>query len=216
MEENLKDQKMPEVDPLTNDKFVPEHEFDGIRELANNPPWWLTFIFIFSILFAYVYLAKYHFFSDGKVGLNEYEAELYAVQMQEEAAAGVEAVAAEGGGGISIETVKVDYSVPLTAQTDIDKGAKVFATNCAVCHLAEGQGLVGPNLTDEYWIHGGSFENIMTVINNGVIEKGMIAWKGQISDAQIHQVASFITTLQGTNPPNPKAPQGEKYVPAAE
>jgi len=216
MEENKKDKKMPEVDPLTNDKFVPEHEFDGIRELANNPPWWLTFIFIFSILFAYVYVAKYHFFSNGKVGVNEYEAELYAVEMAKQEAEGVQVAATGEGGGISIETVEVDYSVPLSAQTDIDKGAKVFSTNCAVCHLAEGQGLVGPNLTDEYWIHGGSFENIMTIINNGVIEKGMIAWKGQLSDKQIHQVASYVVTLQGTNPPNPKAPEGEKYVPEAE
>nr|WP_321451949.1 c-type cytochrome [uncultured Carboxylicivirga sp.] len=216
MEENKKDPRNPELDPLTNDKFVPDHEFDGIRELANNPPWWLTFLFIFSILFAYIYLAKYHFFSDdGRVGANEYEAEMYAVEMAKMEAEGAQ-IAAESSGGISIETVKVDYTVPLEAQADIDKGAKVFATNCAVCHLAEGQGLVGPNLTDDFWIHGGSFENIMTVINNGVIEKGMIAWKGQLSDKQIHQVASFITTLQGTNPPNPKAPQGEKYVPVAE
>jgi len=73
--------------------------------------------------------------------------------------------------------------------------------------------LVGPNLTDEYWIHGGSFEDIVRIINNGVIEKGMIAWKGQLSKKQIHQVSSYITTLVGTNPPNPKAPEGEKYVP---
>lgn len=215
MEENKKDQKLPEIDPLTNDKFVPEHEFDGIRELANNPPWWLTFIFIFSILFAYFYLAKYHFFEDGELSIAEYESEMYAATVQDEEVSAGEG-ASEGGGGITIETVKVDYSMPLTAKNDLDKGAKIFATNCAVCHLAEGQGLVGPNLTDEYWIHGGGFDDIMTVINNGVIEKGMIAWKGQLSDTQIHQVASFITTLQGTNPPNPKAPEGEKYIPDAE
>lgn len=208
MEENKKNQNLPEIDPLTNDKFVPEHEFDGIRELANNPPWWLTFILIGSILFAYVYLAKYHFFGDGDLQIQEYENEMIAAMPVEEEEA------SDGAGGISIETVKVDYSVPLENKADLDKGAKVYATNCAVCHLAEGQGLVGPNLTDEYWIHGGSFEDIMRIINTGVIEKGMIAWKGQLSANQIHQVASYITTLVGTNPPNPKAPEGEKYVPA--
>lgn len=207
MEEIKKEQHLPEIDPLTNDKFVPEHEFDNIRELDNNPPWWLTFIFIGSILFGYAYMAKYHIFNDGSLQEEEYENQMYAAMPDEDEEA-------EGSGGITIETVAVDYNVPLTEQTDIDAGAKIFATNCAVCHLAQGQGLVGPNLTDEYWIHGGSFPDIMHIINVGVIEKGMIAWKGQLSDKQIHQVATFITTLQGTNPPNPKAPEGEKYTPA--
>lgn len=213
MEEQNKKQQIQEIDPLTQDKYVPDHEFDGIRELANNPPWWLTFIFIFAIMFAYFYLAKYHFFGDGELSKDEYETEMYLATVKDDTEA--EEAKVEGVGGITIETVKVDYTVPLVDKADIDKGAKVFATNCAVCHLAEGQGLVGPNLTDEYWLHGGRFEDIMKVINNGVIEKGMIAWKGQLSDKQIHQVASFVTTLQGTNPPNPKDPQGEKYVPEA-
>lgn len=208
MEEIKKDHKnLPEIDPLTNDKFVPEHEFDGIRELANNPPWWLTFILLGSILFAYIYIARYHFFNDGDLQVAEYEQQMLDAIPEE-----VEEAATTGEGGISIETVKVDYTIPLDDKADLAKGAKVFATNCAVCHLAEGQGLVGPNLTDEYWIHGGSFEDIMHIINTGVIEKGMIAWKGQLSSKQIHQVASYITTLVGTNPPNPKAPEGEKYV----
>ena len=206
MEENKKQQQLPEIDPLTNDKFVPEHEFDGIRELANNPPWWLTFIFIFSILFGYVYMAKYHFYKDGDMQIQEYENEMAAAVPDEEE---------EEAGGISITAEDIDYSIPLADASGLEKGAKIFKTNCAVCHLAEGQGLVGPNLTDEYWIHGGSFEDITRIINNGVIEKGMIAWKGQLSKKQIHQVGSYITTLLGTNPPNPKAPEGEKYVPDA-
>ncbi len=204
MEENKKQEQLPEIDPLTNDKFVPEHEFDGIRELANNPPWWLTFIFIFSILFAYVYLAKYHFYKDGDMQIQEYENQMAAASPDEEK---------EEVGGISIATDDTDYSLPLADASGLEKGAKIFKTNCAVCHLAEGQGLVGPNLTDEYWIHGGSFDDIIRIINNGVVEKGMISWKGQLSKKQIHQVGSYIATLVGTNPPNPKAPEGEKYVP---
>ncbi len=207
MEENKKQDHLPEIDPLTNDKFVPEHEFDGIRELANNPPWWLTFIFIGSMLFAYVYLAKYHFYGDGELQIQEYESEMLAANPEEEE---------EAAGGITIQTEDIDYSVPLADAAGLEKGAKIFKTNCAVCHLAEGQGLVGPNLTDEYWIHGGSFDDVVRIINNGVVEKGMIAWKGQLSKKQIHQVSSYVMTLVGTNPPNPKDPEGEKYVPEGE
>lgn len=204
-ENNLQHKNLPEIDPLTNDKFVPHHEFDGIRELANNPPWWLTFIFIFSLLFAYFYIAKYHFFGDGDLQIAEYENEMAQYMPDEDD--DVEE------GGIAIADVNIDFSQPLSDEEGLGKGAKVFSTNCAVCHLAEGQGLVGPNLTDEYWLHGGSFEDIVKVINEGVIEKGMISWTNQLSKVQIHQVSSYILTLQGTNPPNPKAPQGEKYVP---
>ena len=102
---------------------------------------------------------------------------------------------------------------PLTDEARLADGAKIFANNCAVCHLAEGQGLVGPNLTDNYWIHGGSYDDVKNTIVNGVIEKGMIAWKTQLSKKKIDNVTSYIFTLIGTNPPNPKAPEGELYKP---
>jgi len=86
-------------------------------------------------------------------------------------------------------------------------------TNCKVCHLEFGEGQTGPNLTDEFWIHGGSYKDIIRTISDGVIVKGMIPWKNQLPKSKIEQVASYILTLQGTNPPNPKAPEGEKYIP---
>ena len=102
----------------------------------------------------------------------------------------------------------------LTDESSLVAGKDVFQTNCAVCHLSQGQGLVGPNLTDEYWIHGGSYADIVRIVTEGVPAKGMISWKTQISKQQIFEVSSYIMTLKGTNPPNPKAPEGEKYEPA--
>ncbi len=203
MEEKDIHKDLPEIDLLTNDKFVPHHEFDGIRELANNPPWWLTFIFIFTIMWGYVYFAKYHIYKDAPLQEEEYAQEMAALVAEEEVT-----TLADASGPI----VEVDMTIPLVDEAGLAKGAKIFSSNCVVCHLAQGQGSIGPNLTDDYWLHGGSFGDIQKTITNGVVEKGMISWKTQLSAVQIHQVASYVTTLHGTNPPNPKAPQGEKYV----
>jgi cytochrome c oxidase cbb3-type subunit 3 len=100
----------------------------------------------------------------------------------------------------------------LELKRDLDAGAKIYKNFCATCHLEKGQGMTGPNLTDEYWIHGGNYDDIVKTITDGVIEKGMIPWKSQLSAKKIDQVAKFIQSLEGTNPPNPKAPEGEKYV----
>ena len=99
--------------------------------------------------------------------------------------------------------------MPLTDATSMDAGKAVWTQRCVVCHLAGGQGLVGPNLTDAFSIHGCRYCDIVNVITNGVPEKGMISWKTQITKDQILQVASYVVTLKGTNPPNPKAPQGD-------
>jgi cytochrome c oxidase cbb3-type subunit 3 len=194
----------PELDPVTQDKFVPHHEFDGIRELDNIPPWWLNILFVATVIFAYSYVARYHLFGDAPLQDQEYQQEMALLVEEEEV---------EESGADLVEMATVDYSVALNDEASVAKGKKVFDTNCVVCHLSKGEGLVGPNLTDDYWIHGGSFDDIMHVINEGVIEKGMVAWKNTLNKRQIHQVASYIVTLQGTNPPNAKAPEGEKYVP---
>lgn len=200
--EEKKPQQNQEVDPVTNDVFMAGHEYDGIRELSNEPPYWLSFIFIITVLFAYTYLAKYHIFDAGDLQAEKYRKEMAAFAGEEEETTDLMALRPETGEALE----------PMIDEVSLAAGKKIYTTNCAVCHLPEGQGLVGPNLTDEYWIHGGSYQDIVDLINEGVPSKGMISWKTQISQQQIQEVASYILTLQGTNPPNPKAPEGEKYI----
>lgn len=99
----------------------------------------------------------------------------------------------------------------LTDPAEIAEGKNIFLTNCATCHGKEGQGGAGPNLTDDYWLHGGGIKNVFKTIKYGVPQKGMIAWETQLSPKQIQQVASYILTLRGTNPPGAKEPQGELW-----
>lgn len=201
MEDNKPKNKHEEFDPITKEKYVPHHEFDGIRELDNDPPSWLNILFVISVLFAYAYLVNYHWFKASDLQEVAYEKEIskYTITEEEE-----EVELAENA-------VPVVY--PLTDTERLADGAKIYTNNCAVCHLAEGQGLVGPNLTDKYWIHGGSYDEVKYIVTNGVIAKGMIAWKTQLSKKKIDNVTSYIFTLQGTNPPNPKAPEGALYTP---
>ena len=201
MDENKKNIQ-EEFDPVTNDKFVKDHEFDGIRELDNNPPSWLNILFVITFLFAYAYLVNFHWFKAGDLQEEEYNKEMVKYMEPEEAVVDSTALAEAG---------PVVY--PLTDPARLADGKKIFETNCAVCHLQQGQGLVGPNLTDDYWIHGGSYDDVKHTVTNGVIEKGMIAWKTQLSKKKIDNVVSYVFTLRGTNPPNPKEPQGELYKP---
>ena len=99
---------------------------------------------------------------------------------------------------------------PLTDEASLAEGKSIFVTNCASCHGKLGEGGIGPNLTDDFWIHGAGMGNVVKIITQGVPAKGMITWKGILTEDQIHKVASYILTLHGTNPPNAKAPQGEK------
>lgn len=201
MEENKKQEINQDIDPITKDKFVKDHEFDGIRELDNNPPSWLNILFVITLLFGYAYFVNFHWFKAGDLQEEEYSKDVAKHSLVEEE---------EVEEPIAANAVPVVY--PLTDSDRLADGAKIFANNCAVCHLAQGQGLVGPNLTDEYWIHGGSYDEVKQIIMNGVIAKGMIAWKTQLPKKKIDNVTSYIFTLAGTNPPNPKAPEGEKYV----
>jgi cytochrome c oxidase cbb3-type subunit 3 len=171
-----------------------DHEYDGIRELDNQlPPWWV-YMFYATIVFAGIYMWFYHINADGNVQENEYkteiaDAEILMKQMSEK---------------VNEETVTI-----LTDASRVSKGAEIFQANCKACHGANGEGTVGPNLTDDYWLHGGDIKSIFKTVKYGVPQKGMIAWQSQLSPSQIQEVASYITTLKGTNPPNGKEPQGE-------
>lgn len=182
------------------------HDYDGIRELDNNlPPWW-KYGFYVSIVFSFLYIGYYHIFNDWS-SLGEYEV---AMAEHEEIRS---AYLARQADMVNEETVTV-----LTDATALAAGKKIFQTNCVACHATDGGGnAIGPNLTDEYWLHGGSVNNVFSTIKYGVIEKGMTPWQDQLKPTEMQQVASYILAeLQGSTPAEPKAPQGELYVPAEE
>lgn len=181
------------------DDIMLDHDFDGIRELDNKiPPWW-TALFYGGIIFAIIYMIDYHVIGDGNVQESEYQQEVQAAALQLE-------LLTKSGVMITEETVTI-----LTDVGALAAGKEIFDKNCAACHGFGGEGLVGPNFTDEYWIHGGSIKNIFHIIGEGVPAKGMISWKSQLSPNQIQEVGSYIRTLKGTNPPNQKGPEGEKW-----
>jgi cytochrome c oxidase cbb3-type subunit 3 len=181
-----------------------DHNYDGIKELDNNlPPWW-KYGFYLTIVFAVIYMIDYHVVGAGNVQLDEYNAQLKEAELQKQERLKLVA------NNVDENTVTL-----LTADASIANGQKIYTDKCLVCHGKLGEGLVGPNLTDDYWLHGGKINDIFKTIKYGVTTKGMLAWQGQLTPVQIQEVASFIKTLHGTNPPNQKEPQGEIYKESA-
>jgi cytochrome c oxidase cbb3-type subunit 3 len=176
------------------------HDYDGIRELDNSmPPWWV-WMFYATIAYAGVYMYWYHFSDNGTNMINQYAAEM------EEGDRIKQAFLDKMADAINEKDV-----VALTDQTDIKEGEAIFIKSCAACHQNSGAGSVGPNLTDEYWLHGGGIKNVFKTIKYGVPEKGMIAWASQLRPSDMQKVSSFILTLAGTNPEGAKDPQGTIY-----
>lgn len=189
--------------PVSSDKDAMfHHDLDGIQELDNPPPPWFMFLFYGTILFAVIYFVRFTITGNGPTQQEEYVAELTAA---DEAHQAYLAKAAN-----LIDETNV---IAMTDAADLDAGKALFQEKCAVCHLADGGGQVGPNLTDEYWLHGGGVKEIFKTIKYGVTEKGMQSWQKDLNPKQMQQLASFILTLQGTKPATPKEPQGEKWVP---
>jgi cytochrome c oxidase cbb3-type subunit 3 len=183
-------------------EIVLDHNYDGIKELDNNlPPWWI-WGFYASIVFAAVYLLRYHVFN-GPTQINELETEIA------EARTAVEAYKKTAKDLVDINTVSL-----LTDAADINAGKATFEANCVACHMADGGGGIGPNLTDDHWILGGGIKNVFhTISEGGRSGKGMIAWKAQLKPLEMAQVASYVLTkLQGTTPANPKEAEGEVWV----
>jgi cytochrome c oxidase cbb3-type subunit 3 len=180
--------------------IILDHDYDGIKELDNDlPPWWL-YMFYGTILFAVAYLGYYEVF-DGENQIDEYNEQVIIAQKEIEAYQ---------------KTVKPIDLNALEAGSDsaaLNKGKKLFKQNCAACHMVDGRGSIGPNLTDEYWILGGGIKNIYnTIANGGRDGKGMIAWKNSLSAEKIQQVSSYVWSLQGTNPEKAKAAEGDKWT----
>lgn len=191
--------------PVTKESDVLlDHSYDGIRELDNSlPPWWVALFYV-TIGFALVYMTYYHFSGAGPSSAQEYEYQMAKAQEEKDAF-------------LARQASKVDESnvTELSDANELALGKTIYETNCVACHGAGGEGGVGPNMTDDYWIHGGGIKNIFKTIKNGVPEKGMIAWSAQLRPADMQRVASYIMTMRGTNPPNAKEPQGELYNPEA-
>lgn len=194
------------VVPVAEEKSIDlGHDYDGIRELDNRlPPWWLGIMYG-STIFAVIYMFYFQWGSNEWSSIQEYE---IAMEAAEEAKLDYLAKAAD--------VVDENSVVFEQDQASLANGKSIYDLNCLACHGNQGQGLVGPNFTDEYWIHGGDIKDLFKTIKYGVPEKGMISWSSQLRPSSMQDVASYILTLQGTNPPNQKAPEGELYVPPAE
>jgi len=181
----------------TQNTVLAGHEVDGITEFDNPPPAWFNWLFYGTIAFAACYMLYYHVFKIGDLQIAEYNNQMKSAEV-------VVAKAQD-------KAITLANEPRYTTEDKLTLGKVVFKTNCVVCHGPDGQGLVGPNLTDEYWLHGGSYPEIFKTIFNGVPDKGMLSWKKSLKPEEIREVASYVYTLRGTNPPNPKAPQGVKY-----
>ena len=175
------------------------HEYDGIKELDNQlPPWWL-WLFYGTIAWAVLYMVNVHVLDIWPKQIQEYEQEMA------QAKADVEAYLANNAAAVDENTAAIDPSM-------IANGKAIFDMNCKACHGVAGEGTVGPNLTDDHWKNGGGIKNIFKTVKYGVPERGMIAWKAQLSPIEIHAVANYIISLHGTNPPNAKPAEGELWI----
>jgi len=179
-----------------------DHDYDGIKELDNNlPPWW-KYGFYFTILFGFVYLVHYHITRTGDLQTAEYNKSIIAANIAKEE------YQKKAANSVNENTVTL-----LTDATQLEKGQTIFKEICSTCHGANGEGnQIGPNLTDDYWLHGGSIKDIFSSIKYGWPNKGMISWQAQYSPSQIQQISSYIKSLRGTNPANAKEKQGELYI----
>ena len=179
-----------------------DHDYDGIQELDNAlPPWW-KYGFYITIVVAFVYLLNFHVMGNGKNPTEEYVAEMEQARIQKEIYE-------------STNKDKIDENnVPMADASGLAFAKGVFTTKCKACHGEQGQGLqgLGPNLTDDYWLHKGSLNDIFHTIKNGYPDKGMQSWANTFSEKEISYLASFVKSLRGTKPAVPKAPQGEIWV----
>ncbi len=175
-----------------------DHEYDGIRELDNRlPPWWL-YGFYATIIFGVIYLWRYHVSYSAPLSKEEYE---ISVKKADEE---VKAYLTLKGESVDENTVTVSIDA-----ADLAEGKKVYTAACVACHKDDGGGMVGPNLTDDFWLHGGDIKSIFKTIKYGF--NAMPQWQTSYSNKQIAQVASYVMSLHGTNPPGAKAAEGQLF-----
>lgn len=187
--------------PIEREKDVMlDHDFDGIRELNNSVPPWFNWLFYGTIIIGIVYMINYHVIGSGQVMVDEYLNEVKIANDKRE-----ELI--RTGAFINENTVTL-----LSDAADLDKGKQIYTTNCLQCHGPDGGGIVGPNLTDKNWIHGGGIKNVFKIVTEGVPAKGMVSWKTLLTPKQIQQVSSYVLTFQGTTPVTGKPPEGEIWI----
>ncbi|MFH6996924.1 cbb3-type cytochrome c oxidase N-terminal domain-containing protein [Flavobacterium sp. FlaQc-57] len=195
--------KLTQTQPIEREgDLLLDHDYDGIKELDNNlPPWWV-YLFYICIIFGVIYVAKYELF-----GGDDQETELKKEMAQ--AKIDVDEYLKTAPDLMDEKTV-----VLLTDPESLAAGKEIFAMNCAACHRADGGGQIGPNLTDDHWILGGGIKNVFHTISNGGRDgKGMVSWKTNgMKPKEIQKVASYILSLRGSNPKDPKEPEGEIWV----
>jgi cytochrome c oxidase cbb3-type subunit 3 len=172
-----------------------KHDYDGIEEYDNPLPGWWSWIFVATIVFSFGYWLYYQV-GPGPTVIAEYDRDVskHAAQLAKVAPA---PTADEN----ALRALTKDARAMATAQ-------ETFVARCSPCHGPQGQGLIGPNLTDDYWLHGGTLVQIRHTISEGVLDKGMVPWKDQLKPDEISAMAAYVATLHGSNPPNPKPPQG--------
>jgi cytochrome c oxidase cbb3-type subunit 3 len=182
-----------------------DHNYDGIRELDNKlPPWWV-YSFYITIIFAVIYLVRFHI-------VNDYDQEEEYLAEVEQAEIEIAKWKETAKDFVDAETVTM-----LEDEDRIANGEKLFVANCVACHQVDGGGGIGPNLTDEYWILGGGIKNVFSTISEGGRSgKGMVAWKNTFKPSEMHEIASYVMTFQGTTPADPKEPEGDIWTPEEE
>ena len=192
--------KLLDLRPLSEEKdILIEHDYDGIQELDNPIPSWFMYLFYITIIFAVGYLLNYHVFHFGQLQYEEYRTEMAQANIAEKL------YLSKAANQVNENTVKLVHDPEVIAA-----GKAIFTQNCVACHGDHAQGVVGPNLTDDYWLHGGKINDLFKTVKYGVLTKGMPTWEKVLSPKQIADVVNYVKSLHGSNPPNPKAPQGVK------
>jgi len=194
--------EMLDTKPMEKEQeIVLDHNYDGIRELDNNlPPWWV-YMFYATIIFGVGYFAYYQFF-DGPTQIDEYQNEVSQAK--------VDIAEYKKNNKDLIDANTVQF---LSDASDLAAGKTIYTESCVACHKGDGGGGIGPNLTDDYWILGGGIKNIFhTISEGGRAGKGMIAWKSDLKPNEMAQVASYVMSLHGTNPPDAKEAEGDLWT----
>ena len=193
-------QKLLSLRPLAEEKeLLIAHDYDGIQELDNPIPAWFMYLFYATIIFAVCYLLTYHVFGIGQLQYAEYKTEMAQADIEKKI------FLSKAANKVDENTVKLSADPAAIAS-----GQAIFKSTCAACHGDHAQGNVGPNLTDDYWLHGAKINDLFKTIKYGVLAKGMPTWEKQLSPRQISDVANYIKSIHGTNPAGAKEPQGTK------
>lgn len=191
--------------PTNEKKNLPrEHEFDGILEYDNDLPRWWVGLFLISIAFAVLYMAWFHFPGSSNTTLvDELKVATMAYDEERARSASKESSSRTPEGG------SFSYQAVISDSAMLARGQETYLALCQACHGAQGQGLVGPNLTDDFWLHGSSFAQVENSIARGIVDKGMPAWADTLGQDKVRAVVLYLHSIQRSNPANPKAPQGE-------